>query len=391
MDNVEWHPFFYNGQETNIEVTRCGRVRRVPKDWKKRNNKLGEIDFSWFVKNKTYFRFPVCIKGKIHKAISVHQVIACIFLGHDLTRKDMVIDHIDSNKTNNHVDNLRIVTYRENASKEKTQNRKIKLPTGVSLTPHNRYRTVIGIKSIHYNLGTYGTLEEALDAYQEALKKINEGCFVPPQREERELPVGVQYRKDRNKYYTGIEMRVNGVRMYTYLGTYDTSEEASNAYQEALIKKNNGTFQPSVKVARDLPIGIAYHESHDYYSARITHKYKNIYLKTCDTLEEACSVRKKAEEDIKNGIFVEPKHKLSGLPIGVYSSRLLDRYNSKITFNKKTCHLGTFFTIEDASKAYQEAKISLTNWISENKDPNDWFIEYTKKINIGEQLPIHFN
>lgn len=232
MDNVEWHPFFYNGLETNVEVTRCGRVRRVPKDWT-RKSKIGEIDSRWYIKNKTYFRFCVCIKGKKHNYISTHQAMACIFLGHDLTRKDMVIDHIDSNKSNNHVDNLRIVTQRENSSKEVTQNKKSKLPTGVTLTPHNRYRTIISIKNKNYNLGTYKTMEEALDVYQEALKKINEGCFVPPQREERELPVGVHYRKDRNKYYTGIEIRVNGVRMYTYLGTFYTPEDASSAYQEA--------------------------------------------------------------------------------------------------------------------------------------------------------------
>lgn len=30
---MEWKPVYYNGLETNVEVTSCGRVRRVKKDW----------------------------------------------------------------------------------------------------------------------------------------------------------------------------------------------------------------------------------------------------------------------------------------------------------------------------------------------------------------------
>ena len=40
MENLDWVPFVFNGLETNIECTKCGRIRRVEKEWmiRKRNN-----------------------------------------------------------------------------------------------------------------------------------------------------------------------------------------------------------------------------------------------------------------------------------------------------------------------------------------------------------------
>ena len=33
MENLEWYPVYYNALETNVEVTKCGRVRRIKKEW----------------------------------------------------------------------------------------------------------------------------------------------------------------------------------------------------------------------------------------------------------------------------------------------------------------------------------------------------------------------
>jgi hypothetical protein len=33
MENLEWYPVLYNGYETNVEITKCGLVRKIKHDW----------------------------------------------------------------------------------------------------------------------------------------------------------------------------------------------------------------------------------------------------------------------------------------------------------------------------------------------------------------------
>lgn len=176
MDNVEWHPFFYNGLETNIEVTRCGRVRRVPKDWIKLKyyKDVYEVDLAKRSLTKGgYMQLGVCIINFNMKTFLLHKIIASVFLNHNIHGRVFVIDHLDSNKINNHVDNLRVVTFRENCSKEKTI--KSGLPAGVSYANHSKtkkYRSFFWIKTLRH-IGYYSNVEEASRAYQDAVKALN--------------------------------------------------------------------------------------------------------------------------------------------------------------------------------------------------------------------------
>jgi hypothetical protein len=177
MDNVEWHPFFYNGQETNIEVTRCGRVRRVPKDWIKckRYKDVYEVDFYKFKRGKKmrYIYISSLIKGNNPKCNPVHQIIASVFLNHKLNsfhENNIVVDHIDSNKENNHVDNLRLITHRENNSKERTI--KSGLPVGVAYNK-GKYRVLMRIEGKNKWFGHYINIEKAAQVYKNALEDVN--------------------------------------------------------------------------------------------------------------------------------------------------------------------------------------------------------------------------
>ena len=51
------------------------------------------------------------------KTFCIHQLVAITFLNHSLSGYKKVIDHIDNNKLNNNIENLKIVTQRENISK----------------------------------------------------------------------------------------------------------------------------------------------------------------------------------------------------------------------------------------------------------------------------------
>lgn len=179
MEKLNWVPVFYNGIETNVEVTRCGRVRKVKKEWYGfskmcTNLYYGEIDFSKLKPHPQGYKIiSIQVKnlGK-KKTTGVHQLIAATFLNYIWQGHKLVVDHIDSNKLNNHLDNLRLITARENVSKEKSI--KSGLPVGVCFCKQTKkYSCEIQINGKKNHLGRYNTIEEASNAYQNKLKSLN--------------------------------------------------------------------------------------------------------------------------------------------------------------------------------------------------------------------------
>jgi hypothetical protein len=173
MENLEWVPVYYNGIETNIEVTKNARFRKLKVDWMIYNNlKYGEIDLNNIKTNiQGYKSLTIQIKGQNKKQVRLHQLIAAAFLNYKFQGNKLVIDHIDSDKLNNNLSNLRVVTQRENLSKERTK--KSGLPVGVSWRKRDKkYMSYITINNKLVHLGHFNTIEEASYAYQQKLKSI---------------------------------------------------------------------------------------------------------------------------------------------------------------------------------------------------------------------------
>ena len=173
---MEWKAVLFNGLETNIEVTRCGKVRKIKKDWYGFSKycssaTYGEIDFSKLKLHDGYRQIGIQIYSLKPRICFVHQLIASAFLGYQFNGNKLVVDHIDSDKLNNNIDNLRIVTQRVNISKERSL--KSGLPTGVVFDKsRKKYRSEIIINKRSIYLGRYNTPEEASNAYQLKLKEL---------------------------------------------------------------------------------------------------------------------------------------------------------------------------------------------------------------------------
>lgn len=176
MEILDWCPVFYNGLETNVEITKCGRVRKVKVDWYGKSSgsyliKYGEVDFNKLKKSTKYKQIGIQIKQLNPKTVYVHQLVAAAFLEYKFQGNNLVVDHIDSNPLNNNLKNLRVISNRENNSKERTI--KSGLPTGVSLCKNiNKYTAEIHINNKSFFLGRYKTVEEASQAYQNKLNSI---------------------------------------------------------------------------------------------------------------------------------------------------------------------------------------------------------------------------
>ena len=84
------------------EISSHGRVRNA----KKKNILKAAIN------KNTKYHFVSLTKDKVAKCITIHRLMACAFLANPTGLR--VVDHIDRNKNNNHISNLRWTTYSQN-------------------------------------------------------------------------------------------------------------------------------------------------------------------------------------------------------------------------------------------------------------------------------------
>ena len=118
---------------------------------------------------KKYLSVVLSKNGK-NKKFLIHQLVAMTFLKHKPCGMELVVDHKNDNGSDNRLGNLQIITQRKNSSRTRSQ--KTGLPVGVSKFK-NKFQSKIRINSKQKHLGYFNTLEEASQAYQQALKNLN--------------------------------------------------------------------------------------------------------------------------------------------------------------------------------------------------------------------------
>lgn len=218
------------GYEGMYQVSDYGNVRTLGIPVKCRGGKI---------RIKPACDLKQCMAGKYKKVVlskennginfTVHKLVAMAFLGHapDGTNK-IVVDHIDNNKLNNHLSNLRLITNRENITK---------VPIGLSkyagviwIVRDKKWSAKIIINRICYPLGVFLDEQEASEAYQKALYNYNNYGELP-----------VVKRINKSSKYKGVCWSKRNKKWESYLwangkskriGYFLTEEEAYKAYCE---------------------------------------------------------------------------------------------------------------------------------------------------------------
>lgn len=136
--------------------------------FKRKNKKL----LTSHIDRYGYPSVKLCDKG-LEVTFRVHQLVAMNFLGHTIDgSRYLVVNHKNFIRTDNRVENLEIITNRENANRKHLKS--TSKYVGVSWDNENKkWRSSIMINGKYKCLGRYIVEEEASNAYQEKLEEIN--------------------------------------------------------------------------------------------------------------------------------------------------------------------------------------------------------------------------
>jgi hypothetical protein len=100
------------------------------------------------------------------KNVAVHRLIAMVYLGLDINNITQQIDHIDRIRTNNNVNNLRLITHKENCYNKTCKGYYFK-------TDVKKFCSQIRLNYKLIHLGYFDTEEDARNAYIEAKAKYH--------------------------------------------------------------------------------------------------------------------------------------------------------------------------------------------------------------------------
>jgi hypothetical protein len=120
-------------------------------------------------KGNQYYSVTLC-NNKDRKQIKVSVLVAMAFLNHIPNGYiGLTVDHIDNNPLNNNINNLQVITKRENSSKDR---KGISKYTGVTFNKKsNKWRSQIWINGKNKTLGSFNDELEAHRAYQKELQQ----------------------------------------------------------------------------------------------------------------------------------------------------------------------------------------------------------------------------
>ncbi|KAM3321669.1 hypothetical protein P3S67_002820 [Capsicum chacoense] len=260
---------------------------------------------------------------------------------------------------------------------------------GIRRRKSGRYSATITDRNKHKEvyLGTFDTIEEAAQAYQS--KKLEFQKIVDANRQcGNEIDVQIS-----NSTNDGAEQRIDGQELGIVEEDFRVYQSKKQREFSCLMGKEssdecNITTSCDSNVKRSV-IGIKRRKS-GRYSATITDrvKHKEVYLGTFDTTEEASQAyfSKKSEFEKK----YDP-HKTTPHIIGVHKRKATGRYESQIRnpISKKRIWVGSFSTAEEAARAYQSKKLEFQKLVDAKRQcGNENDVQISNSENDGAERKI---
>lgn len=144
------------------EISNLGNLRRI--------YSYGYKYLKPSIKGNIYPKYTLSLNGKL-KSFKVHILVAKCFLNYIPNKGVIVVDHIDNNKLNYNLTNLKIISMRENLIKD--NKRESKYPNVYK--NRKKWRARINYNNYNYCLGTFETQEMAYEKINEFLKKMEGG------------------------------------------------------------------------------------------------------------------------------------------------------------------------------------------------------------------------
>lgn len=158
-------------------ISNLGRIKSLARVIFKRNAVccIKERLLTPTLGKRGYYTIMFQVDGKKMNR-TIHQLLAIVFLDHTPANGLLDINHIDGNKTNNNLNNLEIVTHRENISSclRNFKRKKLSQYVGVSYSyTAKKWVSSIRINGLGKHLGYFTNELEAHEAYNKALVDNN--------------------------------------------------------------------------------------------------------------------------------------------------------------------------------------------------------------------------
>ena len=149
------------GYEGLYQVSNLGRVKSL----KCGKEKLLKNSINF----QGYYRVGLSKDRKLFTK-KIHQLVAIAFLNHIPCKYKIIVDHINNNPLDNRLENLQLITVRENTSKDRKDGSSKYI--GVSFQKERKkWMATISVNRKNINLGRFNTEIEAHNAYQNKLKE----------------------------------------------------------------------------------------------------------------------------------------------------------------------------------------------------------------------------
>lgn len=204
----------------NYEISNLGNVKSLNYRNTKKEKllKLCEDAYGYYA--------VVLVNNKNKKTIKVHKLVAIEFLNHIPNRYELIINHKNFIRTDNRVENLEIITARENTNRKHLKS--TSKYTGVHWNDLvKKWIASINIKSKTIYLGSFEKEIDASNFYENAVNSINLKKEIILERKTFTSKYkGVSWNKCKNKWE--VYKKINGKNKY--LGCFNNETDAGIFY-----------------------------------------------------------------------------------------------------------------------------------------------------------------